>query len=199
MSGDNHIFQDKSKLLEIWKDERRSRDNSASLMWENLKLFSVLIPAIISVDTFFLGFIFDNSSQNHTYGLALLSLVLPVLVIALSIFGISDLYRRWKRTLEAIAHLLKLEGLLGLHEYYTGKLLKGDNHLFERYYRDTKCIKIEKDIKTGKDIKTQVDIETEDDFIKKNILKNNMFTAMLLVYFALAGIGVFLLIIPLSI
>jgi hypothetical protein len=204
-SGDeipqDDIFNERDKLLEIWKEERRSRDKSADLMWENLKLFSVLIPAIITVGTIFLRLALDPSLAKYIDDMLLLSLVFPVLVVSLSLFGISDLYRRWKRTLEAIAHLLKIEGLLGLHEEYTGRFLKGDKHLFERYYWNTKFKKKEKDIKTEEVIEIQVDIETEDDFIKRNIFKNNMFTAMLFVYLGLGVIGGFLLylIIPLYI
>lgn len=44
------IFQDKVKLLDIWKDERRSRDISTGLMWENLKFFSLLISGLITAN-----------------------------------------------------------------------------------------------------------------------------------------------------
>jgi hypothetical protein len=187
------ILGHEESMLKIWIDERRSRDVNASLMWENLKLFSVLIPTIITVGTIFLRVALDPSLTKYTDQLLLGSLVFPSLVILLSACGIIDLHRRWKRTLEAIAHLLKLEALLGLHEYYEGKVLRRDKHLFERYYRDTKCIKTEKDATTGKDIKTQVDIETEDEFIKRNIRKSNMFTVMLAVYIILIVMGIFLL------
>jgi hypothetical protein len=61
MSNDNgtsqkDIFTDKEKMLKVWIDERRSRDFSAGLMWENLKFFATLISAVITVDTFFLKF-----------------------------------------------------------------------------------------------------------------------------------------------
>lgn len=185
MSGDKtpqkDIFQDKDKLLEIWKDERRSRDFNATLMWENIKLFSVLIPAIITVDTFFLGFILSNSLPGYY---AVVTLVFPGLVIGLSWFGFSDLKRRWDRTLEAIAHLNKLEGLLGLHTPRENKFVfKNDSHLFQRWYDSLKD-------KTGEDI------GTERDFIDKKMYEGNMYNAMRNVYRVFGILGNILVVPP---
>jgi hypothetical protein len=170
------IFDDRESILEVWKDERRSRDKSADLMWENLKLFSLLIPAVITVDTFFLGFMFDNPSHDFIYGLALLSSVLPGLVIALSWCGSRDLKRRWERTLESIAYINKLEGLLGLREEIPKdkRVFENDRHLFERHFQETK------------------DIKTESEFKAKKMYTNNMYTAMNKVYSIFIIIGLFL-------
>jgi hypothetical protein len=164
------IFQDKSKLLDIWKDERRSRDNSADLMWENLKFFSVLITALITANTFFLNLAVDNLSLGNS----LFSLVLPSLIILLSIFGYRDMARRWRRTLEAIAHLIKLEGLLGLREPIPEELrnaLKENSRLFERSFNTTQGY------------------DTQDKFIDDNMNKRNMFKDMGWVYLILAIAG----------
>ncbi len=104
-------------MLKVWIEERRSRDVSVDLMWENLKFFSVLISGIITANASFLKLTFDNL----TLGYAVYSLVLPFLIISLSFCGKSDLKRRWKRTLELIAYLNKLEDLLGLNETVTKK------------------------------------------------------------------------------
>jgi hypothetical protein len=60
------IFGDRESILKVWIDERRSRDVNASLMWENLKYFTVLISGIITIDTFFLKSIFDGSLSEYT-------------------------------------------------------------------------------------------------------------------------------------
>lgn len=105
------IFHDRESMMKVWIDERRNIDVNASLMWENLRFFSVLITAIITANTFFLNLTVNNPSLGN----GVFSLVLPSLVILLSIFGYRDMGRRWERTLEPIAHLNKLEELLGLH------------------------------------------------------------------------------------
>jgi hypothetical protein len=172
------IFKDKESLLKVWLDERRSRDVSAGLMWDNLKLFSVLIPAVITVDTLFLNFIYEDSMKEHTLELLWFSFAFPVMVILLSVSGNMDLFRRWNRTLEAIVHLNKLEKLLGLDEPLPQdkKVFEDDTHLFQRYHTET------------------IGLKTEEEFIKKNRYKFNMFTSMAVVYWIFAAIGVLLLV-----
>lgn len=185
-TSDRDIFNDEEKIFKVWLDERRSRDKSADLMWENLKYFSVLISGIITANAFFLKLTFDNL----TLGYALFSLVLPSLIVSLSFCGESDLKRRWKRTLESIAYLNKLEDLIGLNEPVTGKInvLKEDSHLFQRYHDST--FKEVKDPKTGGIIK--VDIKTVEEYRDYWMYKDNMYTAMRRVYYVLGIIGGFL-------
>ena len=78
-------------MLKVWVDERRSRDVNAGLMWENLKLLLYLIPAIITIDTFFLQAIFDNELPENTSGFRFLIFLFPSLVITLSLIGESNL------------------------------------------------------------------------------------------------------------
>jgi hypothetical protein len=148
-------------------------------MWDNLKLFSVLIPAVITVDILFLNFIYEDSMKEHILELLWFSLAFPVMVILLSVSGIMDLFRRWNRILEAIVHLNKLEKLFGLDEPLPQdkKVFEDDNHLFQRYHAET----------TG--------LKTEAEFIKKNRYKFNMFTSMAIVYCIFVAIGVLLLVI----
>jgi hypothetical protein len=180
------IFTDKERMFKIWLDERRSRDKSADLMWENLKYFSVLISGLITANAFFHKLTFDNL----TLGYASFSLMLPILIILLSFCGKSDLKRRWRRTLESIAYLNKLEDLIGLNEPVTGKInvLKGDDYLFQRYHDST--FREEKDPKTGKVIKT--DIKTVNEYRDYWMYKDNMYRAMKRVYYVLGSIGGFL-------
>jgi hypothetical protein len=174
MASNGDIFKNRESLLKVWLDERRSRDVSAGLMWDNLRLFSVLIPAVITVNILFLNFIYRDPTKETILELQLISLVFPIMVISLSVAGNVDLFRRWNRTLEAIAHLIKLEGLLGLREPIPEELrnaLKEDSYLFQRYHAET------------------TDFKTEEEFIKKNRFKRNMFTSMMIVYFIFIIIG----------
>jgi hypothetical protein len=198
-TSQDDVFGNKERLLKIWSEERKSRDFNATLMWENLKLFSVLIPAIITVDTFFLKMTLDNSLAEYTAILSLFSLVFPIMIISLTLCGNSDLRRRWERTLEAIAHLHKIEDLLGLNEPVTGRInvLKDDSHLFQRYYDNTKHT-IKKKDNTGKTIEKEEDIKSEQDFIDKKLYEHNMYTAMRNVYWVFGIIGAALLLVPLT-
>ena len=82
------ILDDLKSMLEVWKDERRSRDISAGLMWENLKYFSVLIIGIITANAFFLKLTIDYPTRLECAGL---SLVFPFLIISLAYIGNKDL------------------------------------------------------------------------------------------------------------
>jgi hypothetical protein len=180
----NDIFKDKDKLLDIWKDERRSRDNSADLMWESLKFFSLVISGLITANTFFLGFIFSSEvslDDEILLGYSLTTLALPILIIYLSWCGYRDLGRRWERTLEAIAHLTKLEDLLGLRKSIPVDIhvLSTDTHLFERYFKETKGF-----------------VSEEGFIIYKKTRGPNMFTHMRRVYYGLYAVGGLLLAIP---
>jgi hypothetical protein len=104
-------------------------------------------------------------------------LVLTSLVISLSILGYREMARRWERTLEAIAHLNKLEELVGLRSVRPEKrkVFEKDDYLFQRYFDKTQRF------------------QTEEQFIKKNMNKRNMFKHMRRVYWALAIAGAFLI------
>jgi hypothetical protein len=176
------IFTDKENMLKVWIDERRSRDYSVGLMWENLKLFSVLIPAIITANSFFLGLTLDDRSWS-VYDL--LSIVFPVLIVSLSMYGNKDLRRRWRRTMEAIAHLRKLEKLLGLDSPVPGglKVFKNDTHLFQRYTNSSEGITAEKDY-------------MDQNMDKSKGEEDNMYTAMRRIYWVFIIIGAALLVPP---
>jgi len=93
--------------LDVWKDERGSRDNGVGLMWENMRFYSVLIPSIITVYTLFLGLINQPLLTGYASGFLKVSWAFPSAIIVVSAFGIIDLYCRWNRILEEIAHLRK--------------------------------------------------------------------------------------------
>jgi hypothetical protein len=194
------IFGDRDAILKVWQDERRSRDFNASLMWENLKFFSVLISAIITADTFFLKFASEvtNSTVISLFSIPvnmiyLFSIPIPILVIFLSKYGKQDLRRRWSRTLEAIAHLSKLENLLGLDKEVAGKLtnFKNDTYLFDRFTKDTKHMGCQDDFikKVMKEDKKAMKKETKEN----ESVKGNMYIAMRKVYFVFYVMGYFLI------
>jgi hypothetical protein len=116
------------------------------------------------------------SRSRHKLELLWFSLAFPAVVIILSVSGNIGLYRRWDRTLEAIAHLSKLEKLLGLDDPLPQdkKAFKDDTHLFQRYYN------------------SNVGLNKQEEFIKKNRYKFKMFTSMAVLYWIFAGIGVLL-------
>jgi len=130
------IFGDRENLIKIWLDERRSRDFSAKLMWENIKNMSFLIGALITADIALMNFLV--SIQTHEVFLVkwlLLFPFLPVMIIIMSHFAENDLKKRWRRVLEAITHLIKMEDLLGLYKKppIQFEIFKNDEYLFERW------------------------------------------------------------------
>jgi hypothetical protein len=175
------FFEDRDGLLRVWLDERRSRDFSASLMWENIKFFCSFISALITADTFFISFVEEFKLQAPSQQLILIP-ILPSIVIAMSILGQRELKRRWSRTLEAIAHLLKLESLLGLNDPLSGKIsiFTNDEYLFDRYAK-------------GKN-----EIKSEDDFRKEQDKRRNMDNDLKWIYIITCIIGITLALIHIS-
>jgi hypothetical protein len=92
------------------------------------------------------------------------------------------LKRRWERLLESIAHLRKLENILGLDRDISDKLtvLRDDHYLFQRYVETTM---------------TQHQIKSEADFITKHMKGYNMFGHMGKIYLTTLIVGFFLAII----
>lgn len=132
MSGDD-IFENRENLIEIWKEERRSRDFSAQLMWENVKYFTAIITALITAHMALFAFFRNAGIYQWMFYVPLI--IFPGSILLLSYYGERDLKRRWIRVLEAIVNLIKIEGILGLYIDISNKLknLKEDKFLFKRY------------------------------------------------------------------
>ena len=174
---DNGIFDDKDKLIEIWKDERRSRDVSAQLMWENVKFFTTIIGALITAHMTLLGFVKSSGIPQWIFYGSLITF--PGSILLLSIFAEKDLKRRWKRVMDAIVNLSKLEGLIGLYADIGDKLksFKSDRFIFKRY-------------------KESADkFESSDEFIKffSSTKQDNMYSSMRWIYYITGGVSVFLI------
>jgi hypothetical protein len=128
----NSIFDDRENLIKIWIEERRSRDFSANLMWENVRNLTILIAALITADVALMDFISPTNEQQ-----LLLLPFLPAIIVLLSRYARKDLENRWRCVLESISHLIKLEDLLGLHtQMPSTTLFKDDKFIFERWRRN---------------------------------------------------------------
>lgn len=175
MTNDN-IFDNKKELIEIWKDERRTRDISAQLMWENVKYFTTIIGAFITAHMALLGIIKDAGIPQWLFYGSLI--VFPVSIILLSYYATKDLKRRWKRIMDSIVNLIKLEGILGLYDDVSAKLMnfKSDKYLFKRYKENAERFNSSNSF---------VECETEGD---------NMYTSMRKIYYITTGISVFLVV-----
>ena len=170
----NDIFDNIEKLIEIWKDERRTRDVSAQLMWENVKYFTTIIGALITAHMALLGFIRDAGIPQWIFYGSLI--IFPVSILLLSYYAVRDLRRRWMRVMEAIVHLVKMEGILGLYNDISNKLknFKSDKVLFKRY-------------------KEEADkFDSSERFIESVTRGDNMYTSMRKIYYITTGISFFL-------
>lgn len=140
----NDIFSNKDQLLTIWKSERELTNFSAKLMWENVRTMTTIIAVLVTADIALMNFIFTS---NSTYWPLLP--FLPSIIIIFSIYSWKDLKNRWRRVLESVAHLIKLESLLGLYGMLPdSEIFHEDKFLFTRWRRNA------------------VKYATSDDFIK---------------------------------
>jgi hypothetical protein len=188
------IFNDRENLIRIWIEERRSRDASANLMWENVRNLTILIAGLITADIALMDFI----ESNDRY--LLLLPFLPVIIVVLSWYAQKDLEDRWRRVLEAISHLIKLEDLLGLHaQIPDATFFKDDKYLFERWrksalrYSSSKAF-VEGELKGTKEYGGNISKQSKE---KKS---GNLFTFMPKIYIVtmivgsvLGGIHIYLL------
>jgi hypothetical protein len=172
----NSIFDDRENLIKIWIEERRSRDFSANLMWENVKNLTILIAALITADIALMDFISPTNEQ------LLLLPFLPAIIVLLSRYARKDLENRWRRVLESISHLIKLEDLLGLYtQMPSTTLFKNDKFIFERWRRNalpyaSSQAFIEGEVKGTKISNSSISNSSED---KKS---ENLFTFMRTIY-----------------
>ena len=129
---------------------------------------------LIAADTFLLKFSIDM--KNWFF----LIPILPVVILALSIAGKRDLNRRFHRVLEAIAHLSKLENLLGLDEDISQRLniFQKDQFLFQRW------------------IQNRIKYASEEEFINGEIKHDNMYTRMRWIYVITFIVGIALIVVP---
>lgn len=177
------IFEDRKALLDIWKTLIERMEHGADLIWRGAQYFFVLISAIISVNLIGLGTVLGLEDVLIQYLLLVLSLVFPILIIALTCVGWLTLKRRFRRMLEIVTHIGKVESLLGLSADISDYLqelsvFSQDTYLFERY------------------VKSRAKHNSEKDFIEGElgggIEGGNMYTDLKKVYWVFIFVGVFL-------
>ena len=174
-SDPTSIFHDKETLIKIWLDERRSRDFQATLMWENIKYYTTLISVLITADIFILKILLGVKML----ALSILSLILPTFIIFISRLAEANLERRWRRFLECVVHLAKLESLLGLHEEIPKELKKvfeDDTYLFQSW------------------VESHKKYSNSNEFIEGELIGDNMFTHLRMIYWMTCMLGVILII-----
>jgi hypothetical protein len=178
------IFEDRQTLLDIWKTRSNDMKFYQDAMWKSVQYFFVLISALISANLVGIGTIVGLKTFQTQFYLLVTFLIIPILVIILSFIGIAILRRRFSRFLELVAHLGKIEGLLGLSVDISERLQKlsafqKDNYLFQRYVKSRNRYASEKEF-----------IESE---LGGGIEGRNMYTDMRKAYWIFIVVGVFLI------
>lgn len=110
------------------------------LLWENVKFFASLLTALVTIDIYLTNMIYSINIENHPISpiLSIFSLILPILILALTFIGQSELRRRWARLVENVASRAKVEALLGIHndlseEFKKLGVLSDDKYIHQRF------------------------------------------------------------------
>lgn len=132
------IFDNQDALLEVWKVKQGCVDSYQSMMWTNAEYFFITISALISINFVGLGTAASLESTLLRSGILLFFPILSSIVIILSWLGRDIAKHRFVRVLEAIAHIAKLEGILGLDADIQNRLeeagiFQDDTYLSQRH------------------------------------------------------------------
>ena len=139
---DNHdkvttIFDNRDALMQL----RASLESNAKFVvdkiWANVKFFTTITSALLTTSLALYG-------SEHLIKLSgldqnLRSLVfafIPVIVIMISFIGIKNLRREYRRFLEWIAAIQKIQELMGLHVELKTKIFPEDKYLFPKQFLD---------------------------------------------------------------
>lgn len=160
--------------------------SQGDMIWKSIQYFFLLISALISAHLIALGTILDLDDLQIQFCLLVVSLIFPVLVAGFSLVGTEVVRRRFSRILEFVAHISKVESLLGLDEDISERLRQlnvfaKDMYLFQRF------------------VNGKAKYETEKEFINGElndpIEGRNLYTDMRKVFWGFTGLGVFLILV----
>lgn len=148
------VFQDPQILIEVWKKRHDSLDSQGRMIWNSVYYLFLLLVALISAYLVALGMILDLQDALTQFYASFGLYLLPMLIILISFEGIGVARRRFKRILEYIAQVCKIESLLGLNEDISQVLRRmdtfpEDKYLFQRFVDTRRKYKTENDFVLG--------------------------------------------------
>jgi len=132
------VFDDRDILIEIWKERRAAGDAYIELMWKGAQFFFLIISALISVSFVAIGSIWQITDILAQLGFLFALMFLGVMVIAFCWLGKEVAKRKQDRFRMMVAHVSKVEALLGLSQDIGIRLKRadvfpGDTFLFQEF------------------------------------------------------------------
>jgi len=124
------------------------------MIWNGVHYFFLLLAALISAYLIALGMLLELENALTQFYASFGLYVFPTLVVTISFIGMRAARRRFKRILEYIAQICKIESLLGLNEDISQVLRRidafpGDKYLFQRFVEGRRKYQTENDFVMG--------------------------------------------------
>lgn len=104
-------------------------------MWTNVRFFTTITSALLTISVAFYGSAdFQSLIHLNVYLKSALLAVIPMLVVMISCIGVNNLRREYRRFLEWVVVVNKLEELLGLNEEMRTVTYPGDKYLLPKHF-----------------------------------------------------------------
>ena len=104
-------------------------------MWTNVRFFTTITSALLTISVALYGSV-DLQSLIHlnVHLRSVFFAVIPMLVVMISFIGVNNLRREYRRFLEWVVVVNKLEELLGLNEEIQTINYPGDKYLLPKHF-----------------------------------------------------------------
>lgn len=133
----NTIFENTDRLMQLYCNYESNAKFVVDKMWANVKFFTTITSALLTTSVALYG----SKSIQNTINIdpnikSLVFAVIPIIVIMISVIGMKNLKREYKRFLEWIVVIQKIHDMLGLHEEVQAKIYPGDKSLFPEHFEN---------------------------------------------------------------
>ena len=130
----NSIFGDKDTLLILYGQVSENARYVVDKIWTNVRFFATLTSALITLTVMIMISMMKGQVGIIPAPIRLVLIFIPLINIALSILGIKNLAREYKRFLDWIAALSKIQEKLGLYERTRFRTFQKDKYILpERF------------------------------------------------------------------
>jgi hypothetical protein len=137
--NNSSIMSNNEKLLPLYFEVTNNARFVVDKIWASAKFFTTISSALLTAAIATLYTIFrDNQLNTLNYVVGILLTFLPIMVIIISSIGIKNLTREYKKFLDWVIVLDKLEEKLGLYEETQFNNYPGDKYLLpERFIKSS--------------------------------------------------------------
>ncbi len=186
------VFDDKDILIEVWKERRTAADAYVEMIWKGGQFYFVIISAIVSITFVGLGAYWQAEDSVTKLAYALTLSFLSVVILAFSWLGMTTAKRQFKRFLLMVAHVCKVEALLGFSDPVQDRfekldVFREDTYLFQTY------------TESYKGLSGQKKFAKETDWVESKVHEGpNTYTNIRNLYVLLIMIGLMLFVLDLS-